>query len=102
MTMQASVGDLAFALATRLVFARFSRLSAEIVLSRLEMHHGKRTRRFHQLPLERDRIRFFPLHRVIVRPIDESSPFHGVTPDQLAESDAEFLILLRAMDDTRR
>jgi inward rectifier potassium channel len=135
-TFQALVGGLGFALATGLVFARFSRPSAKIIfsekaliapyhdmtafefrivnansnelvdvnasvsLSRIEEHLGKRVRRFYGLTLERDQVRFFPLHWVIVHPIDKGSPLHGITPEDLKKSDAEFLVLLSATDDT--
>lgn len=36
----------------------------------------------------------------LVHPIQPESPLQGCTPEQLAKSDAEFLILLRAIDDT--
>ena len=135
-TIQALIGGLGFALATGLVFARFSRPSAKIIfsdqaiiapyqdmtafefrivntnsnelvdvnatvsLSRIEEHQGKRVRRFYGLTLERDQVRFFPLHWVIVHPIDKNSPLHGVTPEDLEKSDAEFLVLVSATDDT--
>ena len=40
---------------------------------------------------------FFPLHWVVVHPIDEQSPLRGVTQEEFAASDAEILILLSAM-----
>jgi inward rectifier potassium channel len=135
-TFQALIGGLGFALATGLLFARFSRPSAKIIfsekaivapyrdmtafefrivnansnelvdvnatvsLSRVEEHQGKRVRRFYGLTLERDQVRFFPLHWVIVHPIDKHSPLHGITHEELESSDAEFLVLLTATDDT--
>jgi inward rectifier potassium channel len=130
------VGGLGFALATGLVFARFSRPSAKIIfsekaiiapyrgmtafelrivnansnelvdvrasvsLSRIEEHQGKRVRRFYGLPLERNQVKFFPLHWVIVHPIDKESPLNGVSFEDLEKADAEFLVLLSATDDT--
>jgi inward rectifier potassium channel len=43
---------------------------------------------------------FFPLSWTIVHPIDESSPLVGVTERELRDSDAEFLVLLTAIDET--
>jgi inward rectifier potassium channel len=43
---------------------------------------------------------FFPLHWVIVHPIDDMSPLHGVSEEMLTSSDAEFLILLTGIDET--
>jgi inward rectifier potassium channel len=135
-TIQALVGGLGFALATGLVFARFSRpnakvifseraviapykdmkafefrivnsrtnqlveVQATVVLSRMEEHLGKRSRKFHELALERNSVKLFPLHWVVVHPIDDASPLRDVTPEQLAASDAEFIVLLSAVDET--
>ena len=133
---EALTGLFGFALATGLLFARFSRPNAQVIFSRkaiiapyrdikgfmfrvinerrnqlieveikltfsrMEMHNGKRVRRFHLLDLERQKVTFFPLHWTIVHPIDEKSPMYGITQESLEESDAEFSILLTAIDET--
>ena len=135
-TIEALVGLLGFALVTGLLFARFSRAEAKIVLSeravvapyreitglmfrianerenqlievratvtlsRLETTNGVVTRRFYPLSLERGRVVFFPLHWVIVHPIDAGSPLQGMSEGDLAASDAEIMILLSAVDET--
>jgi inward rectifier potassium channel len=135
-TVEALTGLLGFALATGLLFARFSRPAAKImfsrhaviapyrdltafefrianvrsselidvratvVLSRSELVNGAPVRRFHPLTLERSGVMFFPLHWVVVHPIDPTSPLNGVTREALEASDAEFLILLTAIDET--
>jgi inward rectifier potassium channel len=66
----------------------------------MESHNNKQTRKFYPLPLERDKVTFFPLHWTIVHPIDEQSPLFGVTQKELEESDAEFAILLTGIDET--
>ncbi len=135
-TIEALFGLLGFALATGLLFARFSKPSAEIVfsrnaiiapyqrmtafefriankrtnelievnatvvLTRNEVIDGINTRTFYPLKLERDKVIFMPLQWVVVHPIDETSPLYGVTEQQLTASDAEFLILLTAVDET--
>ena len=71
-----------------------------LTLSRFERENGRRVRRFHLLALERTSVTFFPLSWTVVHPIDESSPLHGVSADQLNDSDAEFLILVTAIDET--
>ena len=53
-----------------------------------------------QLDLERKRVVFFPLSWTIVHPIDEKSPMFGMTAQELAERDAEFLVLLSGIDET--
>jgi inward rectifier potassium channel len=135
-TTESLAGLLGFALATGLLFARFSRphakilfsehaviapyhaitafefrianqrsselidVHATVVLTRMETIRGLRSRRYHSLKLERDQVMFFPLHWVIVHPITEDSPLADATAESLAASDAEFLVLLTATDET--
>ncbi|MCA9735736.1 MAG: potassium transporter [Deferribacteres bacterium] len=136
-TAESFAGLLGFALATGLLFARFSRPTAEIlfsenalvspykgitglmfrisnarrnqlvdlsvrlILSRFEVDaHGNRKRQFHNLELERDQVAFFPLTWTIVHPINETSPLQGLNATDVAESEAEVLILLSAFDET--
>jgi inward rectifier potassium channel len=134
---ESMLGLLAFALATGLLYGRFSRpvahirfsrkavfapyldvngwmfrvinaranqlvdLQVEVTLSRLEKNpDGTLLRKYYGLPLERNKVTFFPTNWTLVHAITDKSPLHGCTPEDLKESDAEFLILLRAMDDT--
>jgi inward rectifier potassium channel len=135
-TVEALVGLLGFALATGLLFARFSRpnakiifslnaivapyrgataleirivnarssqltnVSAAVTLSRLETTEGRSRRRFYDLELERRTVILFPLHWVIVHPINESSPLFGLTREEFDASDPEILVLLNAIDET--
>jgi inward rectifier potassium channel len=132
-TLESLVGLLGFALATGILFARFSRptahilfsesaviapyrgitafefriangrsnqileLVAEVLLSRFRDDGG---REFLPLKLERDRVTFLPLSWTIVHPIDAASPLYGLTEEDLAETGAEFLILLEGVDET--
>ena len=132
-TLESLVGLLGFALATGILFARFSRpmadvvfshnaiiapyrdrqafefrianrrrnevleVQAEVVFSRIEGE--ERIRRFYVLPLEREKVVFFPLSWTVVHAIDEKSPLHGLTQRDLADSDAEFLVLLTGIDE---
>jgi inward rectifier potassium channel len=137
LTIESFIGLLSAALATGLVFARFSRpnaaivyskhaliapyrgmkafmfrcanertdqlieVSVEIMYSRISKRaNGERVREFTSLPLEFDKVTFFALSWTVVHPIDESSPLLGSTPESLAESEAEFLVLLSGNDDT--
>jgi inward rectifier potassium channel len=61
---------------------------------------GRVIRRFDSLELERSSVSFFPLALTVVHPIDETSPLHNLTLKDLEKSDAEFLILLTAIDET--
>jgi inward rectifier potassium channel len=62
--------------------------------------NGPTNRRFHQLQLERSHVDFFPLSWTVVHPIDEDSPLFGHTEETLHQADAEFIILLTALDDS--
>ncbi len=134
-TVEALVGLLWLALATGLLFARFSRPTARILFSRqavvapyrggtafefrianarssqlieveatvlfarFEQVGGRSVRRFYPLELERSSVVFFPLAWTIVHPITPSSPLHGLGPDDLRASDAEFLVLLSGIEE---
>jgi inward rectifier potassium channel len=137
-TIEALVGLIFQALATGLLFARFSRPTASILFSRraiiapyqegqslqfrianrrrrneiiqLEAQvlfsskqadgRGGTVRRYSLLPLERNKVTFFPLSWTIVHPIDESSPFAGKTAEDLMRAEAEVLVLLSGIDET--
>jgi len=134
-TIEALFGLLGFALATGLLFARFSRPQALIVFSdnavvapyrggtglMLRVVNGRRTqlieveatvslgwlqqvdgrpvRRFELLSLERHKINFFPLHWVIVHPIDTRSPLDGMGEAELAAAQPELFVILSAIDE---
>jgi inward rectifier potassium channel len=70
-------------------------VSATVTLNRLE---GGR-RKYYELTLERRKIIFFPLHWVVVHPIDAASPLANVTHEQFLASDAEVLVLLTAVEE---
>lgn len=135
-TFEALVGLLGFAIATGMLFARFSKPTAKIIFSekavvapyrgitafefrisnarknqiieleaivifaKFEQSGDRNIRRFYPLNLERSKVAFFPLTWTIVHPIDESSPLYRLTERDLLETDAEFLILLKGIDDT--
>jgi inward rectifier potassium channel len=135
-TVEALTGLLGFALATGILFARFSRPTARILfsrqaviapyrgglglmfrianerrnqlfevqatvtLTRWEMIKGVRDRSFHELALERRRVVFFPLHWVVVHPIDEKSPLWGVSAEEFMASEPEVFVLLTGVDET--
>jgi inward rectifier potassium channel len=135
-TIEALLNIVGVALATGVIFARFSRPSARIVYSRnaiiapyqgahalefrianarrsqlievqvqailtkLERVGGTTVRKFHDLPLERNRVVFFPLSWTVVHPIDAASPMSGLTPADLVAANAELLVLLTGTDET--
>jgi len=135
-TIEALLNIVGVALATGVIFARFSRPSARIIYSRkaivapyreahalefrianarssqlievqvqailtkLERVGSTTVRRFHDLPLERNRVVFFPLSWTVVHPIDAASPMSGLTQADLVAANAELLVLLTGIDET--
>jgi inward rectifier potassium channel len=57
-------------------------------------------REFFNLDLEISRINFLALSWTIVHPINADSPIYGLSKKDLADRDAEFLILVKAINDT--
>ncbi len=77
-----------------------SQLTAKLNLVMYEEINGVRERNIHELTLERDSVEMFPLHWTIVHPITAASPLAGITPERLAEAQAELLILITALEET--
>jgi inward rectifier potassium channel len=75
-------------------------LEANLVLMTVEGPPGNLKRRFEPLKLERDKIYFLALTWTIVHPLDETSPLFGKTAEDLARLQAEFVVLIKAFDDT--
>ncbi len=134
--LEALLGLMAFAVATGLLFGRFSRpaarlefsrqmvvapyasglslqfrvanrrtnnlmeIRAEVLMMTVEASDQGLKRRYRALELERNAVVFMPLTWTIVHPIDESSPMWGKTAERLAQLQTEFLILIKAFDDT--
>jgi inward rectifier potassium channel len=75
-------------------------IEARILLMTVESSDRGLLRRYKPLALERPSVQFLPLTWTVVHPIDESSPLWGQTAEHLAQQQAEFLILIKAFDDT--
>jgi len=76
-------------------------LEAKVLLSRRKRDGvTPNDREFLNLSLERERVVFFPLSWTIVHPITGTSPLFDWDGQDLAECDAEFLILLNGFDET--
>ncbi len=135
--MEAFVGLIAFAIATGLIYGRFSRPSTKIafshnviitphkdkmalmfkivnqrnsVLLNTKVHvllslvnedsHNMVTRKYYNIPLEVDFVRYFPLTWTLVHVIDEDSPVYDLSLSQIKEKLAELLIVIEAFDET--
>jgi inward rectifier potassium channel len=76
-------------------------LEAQVRFSSMQPDgRGGRVRRYVLLPLERNKVTFFPLSWTIVHPIDAASPLADQTPQQLESIEAEVLVLLSGIDET--
>lgn len=75
-------------------------VEVQVVLAFNQETAGKKNRVFIQLPLENSKINFFPLPWTIVHPISHESPLSGRKEKDMEESDAEFIILVKAFDDS--
>src|SRR5580698_5718255 len=76
-------------------------LEAQVLFSSMEPDtRGGTVRRYLPLPLERNKVTFFPLSWTIVHPIDAASPVAGKTPQDLDQAEAEILVLLSGIDET--
>jgi inward rectifier potassium channel len=132
--LESMVGLLGFALATGLLYGRFSRPHArikfskmaivapyegqsgfmfrmanersselieaevQVMLSYVDPEQGKRD--FEVLSLEINKINIFALSWTVVHPIDQESMLWGKGADFLESCDAEFIILVKAFDDS--
>jgi inward rectifier potassium channel len=74
-------------------------IETEVAVSLSWIHPRDGTRSFHELPLERNRIQFFPLSWTIVHPIDEASPLRGMTAEDFRNGDGEFFVQVKTYDD---
>ncbi len=133
---EAAMGLMGFALATGLLFARFSRPSSKLVFSEtmvvapfgqgtsiqfrvanqrsnvlMEVEarmmlatvergtDGELKRNFRNLDLDLTRVNFLALTWTVVHSINESSPLHGRTKEDLKEQQAEVMILIKGFYD---
>ena len=55
--------------------------------------------KYFSLTLERTRVESMPMSWTVVHPIDENSPFHGFTEEDMKTADVELYVMLRGFDD---
>ncbi len=132
--IESMMGLLLFALATGVLYGRFSRpkasirysknclispyenqtgfmfrvanatqnelieVEAKVILSLIDPKTGQRD--FITLPLEIEKLSFMPLSWTIVHPVDEKSPIYNFNKEDFIKADCEFLILIKATNDT--
>lgn len=66
----------------------------------IDQKSGERQRKFFPLELERSRVNFLALSWTVVHPINERSPFWGMTEQEVADADTEVMVLISGFDDT--
>jgi len=74
--------------------------AATLMLMTVDRTDGSSRRDFSVLKLERPSIMLFPLTWTIVHPIDSDSPLFGKTAADLEALQAEFMVLVKAWDET--
>ena len=75
--------------------------SVAVTLARqMVTQEGIAMRRFEELKLVRSRTSLFALSWTVMHRIDETSPLHGLSLDDLVSNQMEIIVLLRGMDDT--
>lgn len=74
--------------------------AATLMLMTVDRSDGAFRREFKLLRLERERIMMFPLMWTVVHPIDAESPLYGKSAAELEALQAEFMVLVKAWDET--
>jgi inward rectifier potassium channel len=75
-------------------------LEVELNISLSMLRKNSELRDFYRLELERSSVVFLPSIWTIVHPISAESPLHNHTQEDLLEKDAEFIVILRAFDES--
>lgn len=87
----------------RIANARFNQLievEAQLIFSINIEENGKPKRTFHTLELELKKISLLTMSWTIVHPINDESPMKNLTAEDLKQADAEFMVMIKAIDDT--
>jgi inward rectifier potassium channel len=134
--VESMIGLLGFALATGLLYGRFSRpvakilysklaiiapyrgmnglmvriankrknelieVEAQMLMSHVEIDAGREVRRFEFLRLELKRINVLSMTWTIVHPIDDTSPMHGMKPEDFKKKKIECVVWLKGFDES--
>ena len=75
-------------------------IDVKVMLMLVVRPAGSPERKFELLTLERDSILMLPLTWTVVHPIDASSPLYQKSAEDLQNLQAEFLVMVKAFDDT--
>jgi inward rectifier potassium channel len=75
-------------------------LEVRVTLMQVIEKAGTLERKFDELALERKSVLLFPLTWTVVHPLDEASPLHGKTAEDLARLQIELIVLVKGFDET--
>jgi len=135
-SIEALSGFLSLAVATGLIYGRFSKPQAFLVFSDLALvgpyqdktglmfrfvsfkdrhvltdvdvkvttglqvqENGKAVYKFYSLTLERTHVDSLSMNFTVVHPIDDASPFQGLSEEDMKTADVELYVLVRGFDD---
>ncbi|HYG49301.1 MAG TPA: hypothetical protein VD905_00285, partial [Flavobacteriales bacterium] len=72
-----------------------------VLFSKMITRNGnERLRTYYEMPLQFNDIEVLPLSWTLVHPIDESSPFNGLSVDDIRRDNGEIFVQLKAFDET--
>ncbi len=74
-------------------------VEARILLVMADVDDQGERLNYYNMPLQLDRVTFMPLSWTLVHPIDVKSPLAGLTAGDLKERRAEFLVIIKGMDE---
>lgn len=74
-------------------------LEAMVIFSIMDLKENRRT--FQILELERKNLMFLSLSWTVVHPIDENSPLAGLTEADFMQRDVEWMVVIKAFDESR-
>lgn len=74
-------------------------VEARILLVMADVDDQGERLNYYNLPLQLDRVTFMPLSWTLVHPITPDSPLAGLTADDLKSRRAEFLVIIKGMDE---
>jgi inward rectifier potassium channel len=75
-------------------------LEVKVTLAMVLTTNGKTSRKFYPLPIDNNRITYFPLNWTMVHHINEDSPLYGMTAQDMADAEVELLIMIKGFNET--
>ncbi len=76
-----------------------SEVEVKLTMAITNEENGKLTDKFFDLPLEITKINGLALSWTIVHPIDDKSPFYGLSKEDIASTDIEIMVFIKGFDE---